>query len=170
MTLAEMAFATNAGLRVQLMSLSKDAIATLFNEEPGAVLQVRSSDYASVMAEFEMAGLGVPESMHGESLAPILKGNQPDDWRDAIYYHYQMKEPEGRTSHLVAKHYGVRTAKHKLIYFYELDSWEFYDLESDPHETRNQYGNPEFASLVADMKKQLTKFRSKYGDTTGRSF
>ena len=57
-TLAEMAFAGNVGVRAQLLSLSKDAVATLFNEELGAVVQVRSSDYATVMAEFEMAGLG----------------------------------------------------------------------------------------------------------------
>ncbi len=57
-TLAEMAFAGNVGLDVSLDSLPPDALATLFCEEPGGVLQVRRSDYAHVMAAFELAGLG----------------------------------------------------------------------------------------------------------------
>lgn len=137
--------------------------------QPGSTTEsiVQNIDMAPTF--LQMAGLQVPKSMHGKSLVPLLKGDQPDDWRDAVYYHYQMKEPPGRTSHLVAKHYGIRTAKHKLIFFYELDSWELYDLQQDPDETRNQYSNPEFARLVSDLKQQLGKLRSQYGDTTGRS-
>ena len=57
-TLVEMAFAANCGLRVQLDSLPPDLVATLFNEELGGVLQVRSSAYAEVLAVFERHGLG----------------------------------------------------------------------------------------------------------------
>jgi phosphoribosylformylglycinamidine synthase len=57
-TLAEMAFAGNVGVKAQLQSLPKDTLATLFNEELGAVIQTRTSDYAEVLACFEMAGLG----------------------------------------------------------------------------------------------------------------
>ncbi len=118
----------------------------------------------------QMAGLDVPDSMQGKSLVPILKGDRLENWRDSVYYHYQMKEPEDRTSHLVAKHYGIRTASHKLIFFYELNSWELYDLENDPGETRNQYSHSGFAPIVADLKNRLAQLRSKYGDTTGDSF
>ncbi len=57
-TLAEMSFASNCGLSVSLNSLPSDAIATLFNEELGGVLQIRSHQFASVMAVFEKHGLG----------------------------------------------------------------------------------------------------------------
>ncbi len=57
-TLAEMAFAGNVGLTIQIQSLSQDAVAALFNEELGAVLQIRQSQYAEVMAVLEQAGLG----------------------------------------------------------------------------------------------------------------
>ena len=56
--LAEMAFAGNIGVRAQIQSLPTDSIASLFNEELGAVIQVRASAYAAVLAAFEMAGLG----------------------------------------------------------------------------------------------------------------
>jgi arylsulfatase A-like enzyme len=118
----------------------------------------------------EMAGRNVPESMHGESLVPLLQGETPDDWRDAIYYHYQMEEPNTRTAHRVARHYGIRTAKHKLIYFYDLKTWELYDLDIDPTESRNQYDRPEYLAITNRLKQQLQKLRTRFADTSGVSF
>ena len=60
--LAEMAFAGNVGLDIQLHSLSPNSNAALFAEEAGAVLQTRSRQYAEVMSVIEMAGLG--DSLH----------------------------------------------------------------------------------------------------------
>ncbi|MFK7892459.1 MAG: phosphoribosylformylglycinamidine synthase [Granulosicoccus sp.] len=57
-TLAEMAFAGNAGIRVNLRSLPGDSVASLFNEEAGGVIQVRASQYAQVMALLDQHGLG----------------------------------------------------------------------------------------------------------------
>ncbi len=57
-TLAEMAFAGNVGITAQIGSLSPDVIASLFNEELGGVIQVRSSAYANVMQVLEAANLG----------------------------------------------------------------------------------------------------------------
>ena len=57
-TLAEMGFAGNTGLRIRLDSLPPDPVATLFNEELGGVLQIRSSACAEVLAVFERHGLG----------------------------------------------------------------------------------------------------------------
>jgi len=57
-TLAEMAFAGNVGVNVQLQSLSSDVVAALFNEELGAVIQIRQSQYAEVMAVLEQVGIG----------------------------------------------------------------------------------------------------------------
>ena len=45
-------------------------------------------------------------------------------WRDSIYYHYcEYPEP-----HRVAPHYGVRTERHKLVYYYQTEEWELFDL------------------------------------------
>jgi len=57
-TLAEMAFTSGCGINAHLNSLPSDAIATLFNEELGGVLQTRSHQFATVMAVFEKHGLG----------------------------------------------------------------------------------------------------------------
>lgn len=57
-TLAEMAFASHQGLKINLNSLPPQEIDTLFNEEPGGVLQIRQAHYAQVMAVIEEQGLG----------------------------------------------------------------------------------------------------------------
>ncbi len=55
-TLCEMAFAARTGLAISLKS--GDAIGELFNEELGAVLQIREADFVTVREAFVRAGLG----------------------------------------------------------------------------------------------------------------
>ncbi|MDB4222347.1 phosphoribosylformylglycinamidine synthase [Granulosicoccus sp.] len=57
-TLAEMAFAANVGVKIDINSLPGNVVASLFNEELGGVMQIRSSHYAAVMAVLESHGLG----------------------------------------------------------------------------------------------------------------
>ncbi|MDB3936056.1 phosphoribosylformylglycinamidine synthase [Granulosicoccus sp.] len=57
-TVAEMAFAGNVGVKINLNSLPPDEIASLFCEEPGGVLQVRDHQFAQVMAIMEAHLLG----------------------------------------------------------------------------------------------------------------
>jgi len=64
-TLAEMAFASNSGLKINLNSLPPDDIATLFNEELGGVMQVRDSQFAQVLAIMDAFGLSDAVHMIG---------------------------------------------------------------------------------------------------------
>jgi phosphoribosylformylglycinamidine synthase len=57
-TVAEMAFAGNCGAKVALDELGEDNLATLFNEELGAVIQVSDEQYQKVMDAYKTAGLG----------------------------------------------------------------------------------------------------------------
>jgi phosphoribosylformylglycinamidine synthase len=57
-TLCEMAFAGHAGIEVDLAPLGSDPLATLFNEELGAVIQVRRAERAVVLQALAGAGLG----------------------------------------------------------------------------------------------------------------
>lgn len=56
-TLSEMSFASGCGLTIDLSGLDGDARALLFNEELGAVLQVRHGDVPAIRAVFESHGL-----------------------------------------------------------------------------------------------------------------
>jgi len=57
-TLAEMMFASHIGVTADIGALGEDALAALFNEELGAVLQVKASDFDVVKRHFSRAGLG----------------------------------------------------------------------------------------------------------------
>ncbi|WP_194150489.1 phosphoribosylformylglycinamidine synthase [Ewingella americana] len=57
-TLAEMAFAGHCGLTADIAALGKDTLAALFNEELGAVIQVRAEDRAGVEQTLATFGLG----------------------------------------------------------------------------------------------------------------
>ena len=82
-------------------------------------------------------------------------------WRDAIYYHYY----EYPGVHAVKRHYGVRTERYKLIHFYyDVDEWELYDLEKDPHEMKSVFNDPAYAVIQADLLKKLRELRVKYKD------
>jgi phosphoribosylformylglycinamidine synthase len=63
-TLCEMAFAGHCGLDVDVAGLGADAVAALFNEELGAVLQVRAAELARVREVLARHGLGA----HGHEL------------------------------------------------------------------------------------------------------
>jgi phosphoribosylformylglycinamidine synthase len=57
-TLCEMAFAGRTGIDVDLSGLDGDDLAVLFNEELGAIIQVRHSDSDDVLNQLEHAGIG----------------------------------------------------------------------------------------------------------------
>ncbi|QDU64434.1 Arylsulfatase [Planctomycetes bacterium Pan216] len=116
---------------------------------------VSNLDFAETF--LDIAGVKVPKDMQGRSLLPLLEGKTPEDWRKSFYYHYY----EYPAVHSVHRHYGVVTDRYKLIYFYQIGEWELYDLEKDPNELRNVYGEKEYESVVANLKKELTRLREE---------
>ena len=113
-------------------------------------------DYAPTF--LDMAGAPIPKDMQGLSLLPLLKGQKPAEWRKSIYYHYY----EFPGAHSVRRHYGVRTARHKLIYYYNLKEWELFDLQKDPNELKSVYDDPAYAAVVKDLKAELERLRTLY--------
>ena len=108
----------------------------------------------------ELAGLPVPADMQGRSLVPLLKGEHPAAWRTSWYYRYY----DDPGAHNTRAHYGVRTATHKLIYFWKKDQWEMYDLVKDPAELHNIYQDPAQADTVAKLKQELFRLKKDLKD------
>ena len=57
--MTEMAFAGHVGVDINIDELGDDVLASLFNEELGAVLQVRCEDTDSVITRFADAGVSI---------------------------------------------------------------------------------------------------------------
>jgi arylsulfatase A-like enzyme len=134
---------------------------------PGVVEPGSSSDQMVQNLDFaqtflDMAGIKAPEDMQGESIVPLLKGEDHLWERDAVYYHYY----EYPAVHMVKRHYGIVTREYKLAHFYyDIDEWELYDRIRDPLELKNEYDNPEYAEVVADLKERLEALRVQYKDS-----
>ena len=120
---------------------------------------VQNIDYGPTI--LDLAGISLPEDMHGISMLPLLKGEHPVNWRKALYYHFYEYPAE----HMVKRHYGVRTERYKLIHFYnDIDVWELYDLKNDLAEMYNIYGQPGTEEVTAELKTTLLDLQQQYND------
>jgi arylsulfatase A-like enzyme len=132
---------------------------------PGVVKPGSDQNAMAINADFaptflEIAGLPVPADMQGRSLVPLLKSKVPADWRTSWYYRYYHDPGD----HNTRAHYGVRTATHKLIYFWKKDQWELYDLLKDPDELHNVYNDPGQKELIARLKTELYRLKKELKD------
>ena len=153
--------------------------------KPGSTNEdiVLNLDFAPLF--LDLAGAPVPDDMQGRSFRSLLRGSTPPDWREGMYYRYWMNKAD----HNVAAHYGIRTLKHKLIYYYydgcdqpgtknghcagtaeitSLDGlepeWELFDLEKDPCEMNNVVNVPAYAGVFAELKDELHRLQDEAGD------
>jgi arylsulfatase A-like enzyme len=120
---------------------------------------VQNIDFAGMF--LDMARLPIPGDIQGLSLMPLLRGEDPGDWREYAYYHYYAF-PDW---HMVKPHYGIRSDRYKLIHYYTIDEWELFDLGKDPDEMNSVYSHPDYHDLVSFLKTELDRTRVAEGDT-----
>lgn len=95
----------------------------------------------------ELAQVEKPQDMQGVSFFSILKDNK-SKVRDQMYYHYYENG-----EHAVSPHFGVSDGRYKLIRFYKrVDGWELFDLEKDPNELSNVYGQRRYRKVQKKME------------------
>ena len=138
---------------------------------PGSQVEdmILNIDFPALFADY--AGLARPDFIAGRSFRRNLEGSTPADWRTAMYYRYWLHQQQ-RPAHL-----GLRTERYKLAFFYGQPlgmpgaheettdpAWEFYDLENDPGENRNAYGDASYQEVIARLKKELLTLKSEAGD------
>ena len=63
----------------------------------------------------DLAGLPIPAVMQGRSLVPLLRGEEPEDWRTDFFVEHLMEHKQ------IVKHEGVRGQRYKYARYFELD-------------------------------------------------
>ena len=116
---------------------------------------VQNIDFAPTL--LAAAGVAPKTPMHGVSLLPLFEDN-PKPWDRDLYYHFY----ENPGFHGVARHYGVRTERYKLVYYYQNDEWELFDLVTDPQDQVNLYGKQGYAAITSDLQQRLQALRVQY--------
>ena len=125
-----------------------------------------SSNVDVAQTLLEAAGVAAPQRMQGRSFWPDLAGGRESEApHDGLYYRYWMHDDR---SHHVGAHYGFRTDRYCLVYFYNdglgvpgcsddryPPEWELYDLVEDPRQLRNVADDPAYASVRADLERRL---------------
>lgn len=141
---------------------------------PGSVNRdiVLNIDFAPLFLDY--AGAGTSTGMQGRSFRRNVEGRTPGDWRKAMYYRYWMHND---ADHHVPAHYGIRTDRWKLIYYYgkplgmkgaqapdSAPEWELFDLKNDPREMTNLYNDSRHAARIRELKAQLARLQAEAGD------
>ena len=140
---------------------------------PGTVNKdiILNVDFAPTFLDY--AGVPIPDIFQGSSFRRLLQGETPEGWQTGMYYRYWMH----LAHHHVYAHYGIRTLKHKLIYYYadalgqtgaiedtKEPEWELFDLEKDPQEMINVYNDPEYADIIPVLKDALHGLQDRVHD------
>lgn len=105
----------------------------------------------------EMADHPVPDDIHGRSLVPLLRGEDPPDWPTSLFAEYH-----GSGFGLYSQRM-VRTDEYKYVYNTP-DIDELYDLSEDPSELHNLIDDPDYRAIRAELKRELLEWMERTDD------
>ncbi|MBT3342844.1 MAG: sulfatase-like hydrolase/transferase [Gemmatimonadetes bacterium] len=98
----------------------------------------------------EMGSAQSPVAFAGHSLMPLLEGNAPAQWRDALFFQTNGNETYGIQRSVV-------TDRWRFVYN-GFDYDELYDLASDPGQMLNLARDPEHGPVVEQMYRRIWDF------------
>lgn len=111
---------------------------------------VSSYDYFETILEYLGIGEAADRTRIGQSYAPFLRGQPPSQWSNRLFFEYAHAR-------------AIRTET--LKYILRAEGWpaELYDLEADPHETRNLLNDPAYRTRRTALHGELTTFFKNAG-------
>jgi arylsulfatase A-like enzyme len=102
----------------------------------------------------DLTGVGIPETVEGRSLAPILQDAAAPAREKLIFAYTRI-------------HRGARDDRYKLIE-YAVDgkrTTQLFDLLDDPHEMNNLADAPEHAEPLVALRTEMRRWRDEFDDT-----
>lgn len=105
----------------------------------------------------DWAGVEIPERYQGRSLAPVVSGERPADWRDETFHeHFAVRNR-------IPAYEGLRTERFKYARYFDHDHEFLHDLEKDPDELVNLASDPAHAATLADLRGRTDGYVERYG-------
>jgi arylsulfatase len=103
----------------------------------------------------DLVGIEVPDYAQGRSLVSVLRGEESADRirpfvRSEYYDAAGGRNREGKTG------FGTmyRDERYKLVVYHGYDLGELYDLQNDPNEHENLWGDPDSMTIKMDLMKK----------------
>lgn len=147
--------------------------------EAGRVLDGIVTNVDIAQTVLDAAGVEPHPRMQGRSFWPDLLGEAIAPPADGMYYRYWEHDDR---FHRAPAHYGYRTRRYKLIYYYNdglgipgtgdftyPPEWELYDLERDPEELHNVAHDPAYREVRAELERAMWLEQARLGDTPHHS-
>jgi arylsulfatase A-like enzyme len=105
------------------------------------------------------AGVEIPKQYQGRALQPLLKGEQPADWRTDFFYEHLFDRPN------IPKSEGVRDPRWSYVRWFEANplAEELYDRDTDPDQIKNLVKDEKFAAELNRLRKRTDELRDLYG-------
>lgn len=128
----------------------------------GRVVQTPSLNLDLPSTFLEWAGVKIPESYQGRSLASIVNGSIPKDWRTETFHEHVVLRPTIGWE-------GLRNEQYKYARYFDQEpiSELLYDLKNDPDELKNLAEDPAYAEILKELRERCKKQVDEYGGPIG---
>ena len=106
----------------------------------------------------DWAGASTPPTYQGRSLAPIVEGSAPSDWRTDFFCEHVVLAPTLTWE-------GVRDERFVYARYFDQDphSEFLHDLKTDPDQLKNLATDPDSANLLTRMRTRCDELVRQYG-------
>lgn len=94
----------------------------------------------------DLAGISFESA--GRSFLPFLTGEEPESWRQYAFSNYNGQQFGLFVMRMIRDH------RYKYVWN-PTDTDEFYDMENDPWELKNQIRNPKYAEEIKRLRREL---------------
>ena len=144
-------WAYDDNIRVPFIVRWPDGIAS-----PGSVMDapVLNADVAPTL--LDIAGVPIPATMQGRSIAPLLRGDAVE-WRDEVFYEYFADFP-----YQVPPSQAVRTDRWLYVEYDRGLAPELYDTVADPDQQANLAEDPAYSVTRQELSQRLAELRREY--------
>jgi uncharacterized sulfatase len=129
--------------------------------KPGARIDQLVSLIDTFPSVLAMLDVPMPESVHqyGTDYTPLLRGQSPPGWRDAIFGQY---DPHNGMIDFMRM---IRTDRYKLVrHHYSNGMNELYDLQRDPDERHNLWGVKKIRATRDALQAKLEAWEKSIND------
>ncbi len=99
----------------------------------------------------ELTGIKTPDTVEGQSLAPLLQGKAKSIYPEVFGYFMDVQRM-------------VRTDQWKLIQYPRINKYQLFDLRNDPSELKDLAEDPRHKNLVRELRGKLEAWQKKVGD------
>lgn len=110
-------------------------------------------DIAPTLAELGGTNLNW-SPINGRSVVPLLRGEQPSDWRSAVLVENRETKTfqEGAR---IGRFWGLRTSQYTYVELNDTGETVLFDHAADPYERNNVASSPSYSAVVTQLHDRL---------------